>query len=114
MDAYVAGFDLGTFQPRPLIEALTNLDASGWIDTSSRAVVTARRYTDASKSTRLPNKLAGLIFRLRNNEGYRGYAITAKDKRLCCRELGGFASDDEAKQAIAEEYGKRDGHPLQR
>jgi len=112
MTEYVDGFVIGKFRARPLMEALTDLDDSGRIDTSSRAIVTAKRFTDASKATALPDKLAGIIFRLRNETGYLGYAIMAKDKRLRCRDLGGFSSDTAAKQAIADEYAKRDVRPL--
>jgi hypothetical protein len=112
MTVYVDGFVVGKFHNRPLMEALTDLDASGAIDTSSRAIVTARRFTDATKTSALPDKLAGMIFRLRNEQGFLGYAITAKDKRLTCRDLGEFGSDSAAKQAIVDEYEKRDGHPL--
>ena len=112
MTIFVDGFVVGAFQSRPLMEALTDLDPAGAVDTSSRAIVTAKRFTDASKTTALPDKLAGMIFRLRNETGYLGYAITAKDKRLRCRELGEFGSDSAAKQAIVDEYAKRDGHPL--
>ncbi len=112
MTVHVERFDLGAFQPRPLMEALANLDRFGKIDTAARAVVTARRFTDAGMLTRLPDKLAGLIFRLRDASGYFGYAFTAKDKRLRCRDLGAFGTEAAAKQAIADEYGKRDGHPL--
>jgi hypothetical protein len=112
MDIYVDGFVVGTFRDRPLMEALTDLDAAGAIDTSARAIVTAKRFSDASKTTALPDKLAGIIFRRRDGQEYFGYAITAKDRQLRCRDLGGFGSGNAAKQAIADEYGKRDGHPL--
>jgi hypothetical protein len=112
MDVFVEGFVLGRFRDRPLMEALTDLDAAGAIDTASRAIVTAKRFADASKTTALPDKLAGIIFRRRDGQQYYGYAITAKDRQLRCRKLGGFRSDGDAKQAIADEYGKRDGHPL--
>jgi hypothetical protein len=114
MTVFVEGFVVGEFHHRPLMEALVDLDASGAIDTSSRAIVTAKRFTDASKSSALPDKLAGMIFRLRNEQGYLGYAISAKDKRLTCRKLGEFGSDGAAKQAIVDAYEKRDGHPLSR
>ena len=112
MTEFVDGFVIGKFHHRPLMEALTDLDASGNVDSSSRAIVTAKRFTDASKAKALPDKLAGIIFRLRNEERFLGYAITPKDKRLRCRDLGGFASDGAAKQAIADEYAKRDVRPL--
>ena len=114
MTEYVDGFVIGKFRPRPLMEALTDLDDKGRIDTSSRAIVTARRFTDASRVTALPDKLAGIIFRLRNEDRYLGYAITPKDKRLRCRDLGGFPSDSAAKQAIADEYARRDVRPLEK
>jgi len=114
MTVYVDGFVVGQYRPRPLMEALADLDAEGAIDTSSRAIVTAQRFTDASKTSALPDKLAGMIFRLRNEQGYLGYAITAKNKRLTCRDLGAFGSDSAAKQAIVDAYEKRDGHPLMR
>jgi hypothetical protein len=81
------------------------------VDTSSRAIVTATRFTDATKAEALPNKLAGIIFRLRNEEGYLGYAIRAKNKRLTCRDLGGFDTEPAAKQAIADEFAKREVRP---
>ena len=112
MTAYVDGFVVGTFRDRPLMEALTDLDAQGGIDTAARAIVTAKRFSDATKTTALPDKLAGIIFRRRDGKSYLGYAITGKDRQLRCRDLGGFGSDAAAKQAIADEYGKRDGHPL--
>jgi len=117
MNVYVDEFVVGAFRPRPLMEALMDLDASGAIDTAARAIVTAKRFSDASKTTALPAKLAGIIFRRRAGQEepareYYGYAITAKDGRLRCRDLGEFSSDSGAKQAIADEYQKRDGHPL--
>ena len=112
MNVYIDGFVVGTFRDRPLMEALTDLDASGVIDTAARAIVTAKRFSDESKTTALQDKLAGIIFRRRDGKAYVGYAITGKDRQLCCRKLGGFGSDSAAKQAIADEYGKRDGHPL--
>jgi hypothetical protein len=105
MAAYIDGFVVGKFRNRPLIAPLAQPDASG-------ALVTAKRFTDASRSTALPDKLAGFIYRLGEEQGYLGYAVTAQHRQLRCRELGGFGSDNAAKQAIVDEYGKRDGHPL--
>lgn len=105
MTAYVDGFVVGTFRNRPHMADRTDADASG-------ALVTAKRFTDASKTTPLPDKLAGFIYRLADTKGYLGYAITARNKRLTCRDLGAFDSDASAKQAIVSEYEKRDGHPL--
>jgi hypothetical protein len=105
MAAYIDGFVVGQFRTRPQMADRTDADASG-------ALVTAKRFTDASKATALPDKLAGFIYRLREEKGYLGYAITAKHKRLRCRDLGAFGSDTAAKQAIVDEYEKRDGHPL--
>jgi hypothetical protein len=114
MTAFVNEYVIGKFQERPLMEALTDLDPTGAIDTAARAIVLAKRFTDATKVKALPDKLAGMIFRARNRSEYLGYAITAKDKQLRCRELGTFSSDGAAKQAIVDEYEKRDGHPLLR
>ena len=105
MTAYIDGFVVGEYRNRPLMAAGTAPDASG-------ALVTAKRYTDASKATALPDKLAGFIYRLGEEQGFLGYAVTAKHRRLRCRSLGGFTSYSAAKQAIVDEYGKRDGHPL--
>ncbi len=107
MTAYIDAYVMGEFRNRPRMTDRTDADASG-------ALVTAKRFTDATKAQALPDKLAGFVYRLTDAKGYLGYAITARDKRLKCRDLGGFPSDAAAKQAIAEAYELRDGHPLQK
>lgn len=105
MPAFVDGFVVGEFRNRPLLAARTDLAASG-------ALVTAKRFTDATRAVALPDKLAGFIYRLTGSQGFLGYAVTARTRKLRCRELGEFPSDAAAKQAIGDEYAKRDGHPL--
>jgi len=108
-EVYIDGFDQGQFTSRSVVEALANLDPLAGVDTNARAIVTARRYSDKTMAVRLPDKLAGIIFRLKQDAGYLGYAIVPKDKHLRCRDLGEFISEGEAKQAIGDEYAKRDG-----
>ena len=107
MTAFVDGFHVGAFRTRSLMASRTDPDASG-------ALVTARRFTDASRLTALPDKLAGFIYRLSGGKGYQGYAVTARHRRLTCRDLGRFGTGNAAELAIAEAYDQRDGHPLKK